>query len=337
MEFHNKLKNNKKRIGIIGVPNDKNVGNLLVKFSMFIKLKELGFVPTSISLTYHGTDINFLKKTVNLIEIKRNFNEVNLSNFDYLMVNSDQTWNSKNIEYLYDQGFLRFAKESNINKFIYGASLGVDFWRYSKEFDKNAKLLLKNFTGVSVRERGAVDIVYNHLGIKPLFVLDPTFLIDKNYYLNILVDYKGNIDLNNKYLLVYILDENELLKKFIEDTSKVLNYKIFKVNINEKNYTENFIFGINISNAVITDSFHGTIFSIIFNKPFLSFINSNRGKLRFDSLIETFGLNNRINFFVNISKSDIELLTTPLNINQTLLKYYKELSINYLKKNLGII
>ena len=327
----------KKRIGVIGVPNDQNVGNLLVKFSMFMKLKELGFEPIIISSTYRGRDINFLKRTVNLFEIKRTFNEVNQSNFDYLMVNSDQTWNNVNLEHLYDIGFLRFARKSNAKKFVYGASLAVDFWRYSKEFDKNASLLLKNFSGVSVREIGAVDIVYNHLGIKPLFVLDPTFLIDKKYYLNIIKDHKIKFDFNSNYLFVYILDENDLLKKYIEEAKKILNYKIFKVNLKERNYIENFIFGINISNAVITDSFHGTVFSIIFNKPFLSVINSKRGKLRFSSLIETFGLKNRINHLLNITKSDLKLLKTPLNINQKILKFYKNLSINFLKKNLDII
>ena len=145
--FSFKVNIHKKRIGIIGVPNDQNVGNLLVKFSMFMKLKELGFEPTIISSTYRGKDINFLKKTVNLLEIKRTFNEVNQSNFDYLMVNSDQTWNNVNLEHLYDIGFLRFAKKSNVKKFVYGASLGFDFWRYPKDFDKNASLLLKNLTG----------------------------------------------------------------------------------------------------------------------------------------------------------------------------------------------
>ena len=48
------------------------------------------------------------------------------------------------------------------------------------------KILLKNFTGVSVREKNSVELINKYLGIKPLFVLDPTLLIDKKYYLNII-------------------------------------------------------------------------------------------------------------------------------------------------------
>ena len=304
---------------------------------MFDKLKELGFVPTIISATLRKMEIGFLKKTVNLLEIKKNFSEVNLSNFDYLMVNSDQTWSINYLNTLYDQGFLRFANNSNISKFVYAASFGFEHWNFPKEFNKNVQLLLKNFTGVSVREIDAVDIVYNNLGIKPLFVLDPTFLMDKSYYLNFVKDYKRDFDFNNKYLLVYILDENIYIKRFINYINKALNCTIFQIKLNKRNYIKDFFFGINISNAIITDSYHGTIFSIIFNKPFISFINQRRGKIRFYSLIKIFGLNDRIVFFANIINNAKQLLTTPLNINQTLFKYYKDVSINYLKKNLGII
>ena len=71
---------------------------------------------------------------------------------------------------------------------------------------------------------------------------------------------------------------------------------VYKVSLSKNNYVENFIFGINASQAVITDSFHGTVFSIIFNKPFISYINSMRGRARFYSLNETFNLNKRIIF-----------------------------------------
>ena len=93
---------------------------------------------------------------------------------------------------------------------------------------------------------------------------------------------------------------------------------------------------MNISQAVITDSFHGTVFSIIFNKPFLSFLNRNRGKGRFDSLKEVFNLGDRI-VDTNVFYPNINLLLEPLNINRTLLNELKNYSINYLKKSLNLI
>ena len=100
---------------------------------------------------------------------------------------------------------------------------------------------------------------------------------------------------------------------------------------------ESFIYGINNSQAVIADSFHGTVFAIMFNKPFISFSNLNRGKARFDSLKEVFHLRNRIIEPFRYAKIDINLLLEPPNINQTLFNEIRNFSINYLKKNLDMV
>ena len=103
----------------------------------------------------------------------------------------------------------------------------------------------------------------------------------------------------------------------------------------EKNSIEKFIYGIVNCKAVITNSFHGTVFSIIFNKPFISFIIKNSARERFISLKEILKINDRIveyNEFPNIS-----LLNRPLNINYKLLKPLINQSNEFLKKNLGIL
>jgi len=335
--YHVIALNYHKRVGVISLYHSQNVGNFLVKYSMFIKLKEFGFKPIIISTTKKKVNLDFLNKNIQFKIIKNNFSdELNENNFDFLIVNSDQTWNSIQKQYLYDYGFLKFAENWKTPKFIYATSLGVDYWKYSKNFDKIAKRLLKNFTGISVREIGAVNLVEKHLGIKPVFVLDPTFLIEKKYYLNLIKDYKKNFNLNLKYLFIYQLDKNSIMEDFINRIAKNLNFTIYRVELEKNNFVENFIFGINISSAVITDSFHGTLFSIIFNKPFISFINTFRGRDRFFSLIKTFNLKNRIIFPNKTIEPNYSLLTKPLNLNRTLLNYLKNVSINYLKKNLHI-
>ena len=75
----------------------------------------------------------------------------------------------------------------------------------------------------------------------------------------------------------------------------------------------------------------------MFNKSFISFLNRGRGKGRFDSLKEVFNLKNRIIDPLKNINPDINLLLEPLNINQTVLNELRTFSINYLKKNLGII
>lgn len=329
-----KFKIKKIRIGILGVLNDQNAGNNLVKFSMFTLLKQYGLDPIIISKTREGNSRDFLDKTVKLIEINKTYSELNEKDYDILMVNSDQTWSPNQLEFLYDYGFLRFSENWTIPKFIYAASMGSDHWLYSKEFDKKAMSLLKKFNGISVREKALVKLTYIHLGIKPLLVLDPTFLINKKYYLDIIKNYKRNFNFKEKYLYVYQLDENFIINEFIEEAKKKLKYKIFKSNQFEKFSVENFLFGINISQAIITDSFHGTVFSIIFNKPFITFINSIRGSSRFFSLNETFNLKNRIVYPVKDQKPEVKLLSKPLKINQNSLNRFKKISINFLKKNI---
>lgn len=324
----------KKRVGVVGLNNHNNIGNNLIKFSMFVKLKELGYEPIIIGITNKNDNISFLRKYVKLKEINETFSELNRSEYDFLMVNSDQTWNNYSEKYFLDYGFLKFAKNWEIPKFVYGASLGHDYWNYSKEFDNIAKNLLKNFSGISVREISAINFVENHLNIKPFLVLDPTFLIDKKYYINIIKDYKPKVHMISKYLCIYQLDPNKIMEEFIEESSTKLNYTIYNILIEQNNSIEDFIYGINISEAVITDSYHGTIFSIIFNKPFISFINTLRGRGRFTSLIDMFNLKERIIYSLNKSENLSNILKKPLNINKSLLNSLKKFSINYLKKNL---
>lgn len=329
------IKTTKKKIGVVGLFHDNNAGNILVKFSMYIKLKEFGFDPIIVALS--PKNINFLKKHLKLKMIKTNFFELSEKDYDILMVNSDQTWNLfDNEDKTLNVGYLKFAENWTIPRFVYGASLGVNFWRFSRKFDIIARRLLKKFSGISVREKGAIKIVKKHLGIHPELVLDPTLIIDKNYYLDLIKNFKINFNIKKKYLCIYQLDRNILLEKLVRDVSHSFNYKVYRINLFKEKFIEDFIYCIKNSNAVITDSFHGTIFSIIFKKPFITYINKYRGNGRFISLIKIFNLGQRIVDKNNFTKVNINLLKTPLNINQTLLNYLKNKSINFLKKNLNI-
>ena len=256
---------------------------------MHIKLTEFGFKPYIIGTNYKHNDISFLKKNTNCKIIKYNFSEVLKNEYDILMVNSDQTWR-KFDKHFYDIGFLKFAYNWSTPKFVYGASFGFSKWNLSKSDKEIVKQLLKNFTGISVREKSAVNYVKSYLGIKPIFVIDPTLLayihieiinkeiknfffllvkvlilIDKKYYLNIIKDYKQNsLIKEEKYIFTYLFGRQKNIQKFIKYASKKLGYKIYAVRQRDNNSIKKFIYGIANSNAVITNSFHGTVFSIMF-------------------------------------------------------------------------
>ena len=99
-------------------------------------------------------------------------------------------------------------------------------------------------------------------------------------------------------------------------------------------YLSQFLYCIDNSQAVITDSYHGTIFSIIFNKPFISFQNYVHDE-RFNSLNEIFSIRNRI--IKNNEKPNISLLITPLNINYDKFNKMRNISNNFLEEQLWFL
>jgi len=139
---------------------------------------------------------------------------------------------------------------------------------------------------------------------------------------------------NDNFILIYRFLNETKTNRFIKIASDYLGYHIYNVRKKDKYSIEKFIYGIINCKAVITNSFHGTVFSIIFNKPFVSFIFKNSPRERLNSLKKIFNIGNRI--FEYNQFPDVNLLSTPLNINDQLMNSLKIQSINYLKKNLGI-
>ena len=326
-----------KRVGVVNINIGLNIGNILVKYSMFKILEEMGFnstiiVPKGGPLNFN---LSFVNRTIgsHLLFVRKDFSNLKEEDFDYLMVSSDQTWNGLNL----NVGFLKFAENWNVKKFIYAASAGgykLPFREYNKF---HIKSLLRNFTGISFREKGMVKLLEDSIGLKSEFVLDPTFLLNKNVYLKTIKNYRQyNFSQNDKFIFIYQLDRNYYIEKTIKKASELFNFKINKLQFNSNDYMESFLYGMNYCQAIITDSFHGTVFSIIFNKPFLAFSNHGRGKARFDSLKELFSLDNRIIEPSSFSNVNINLLIEPLKIDQSKFNEMKKFSLNYLKRNLDM-
>ena len=326
---------NKKKVGVIGLNHSQNVGNNLLKYAIFIKLSQLGFDPYIVGKKSLNHNISFIQAYTKIKLIQNNFSEIQKNDFDILLVNSDQTWRKWDNNF-YDIAFLKFAEKWEKPKFVYATSLGLDFWEFNETDENIAKYLIKNFSGISVREKGSINLIHKHLGINPLFVLDPTLLINKKYYLNIIKNFKSEKFLDKNFIFVYLLRNSTHIKNFIIDTSQKLDYKIFYVNIRHENQIKNFIYGVSHCKAVITDSYHGTIFSIIFNKPFISFSPKLNGVERFNTLKQVFGLKERIYDYNFTSIPNINLLKKTLKFNKTKLNLLKKISLNFLKQNLNI-
>lgn len=220
------------------------------------------------------------------------------NNFEAVIVGSDQCWRpmySPNI-YTYYLDFLKDNKE--IKKLAYAASFGTDEWEYTEEQTARCKKLIQQFDLVTVREKAAVNLVAEKLNKDAEFVLDPTLLLSKEDYIELFV---GKNLPDNKGIYTYILDDSDWKTQVVETAKETLGLPQFSnqhnkhtVNSEKIPSIESWIKGFADADFVVTDSFHGTVFSIIFNKPFISLVNVSRGASRFESILGEFDLMQRL-------------------------------------------
>lgn len=208
--------------------------------------------------------------------------------------------------------FLYFGdKKDKAKRIGYATSFGVDNWEYSTEQTIKCSLLVKSFDAISVRKDSAVNLCKEYLGVDVIQVLDPTMLLNKDDYIKLVE--KDNIKECKRTLMTYILDKSSENTIIIQKVAKELGLIPFSVLPNKtfsevgRKYIDDCIFpnvtdwirGFMDADYVVTDSFHGTIFSIIFNKPFISIGNAGRGLTRFTSLLKMFGLEHRLILYSN--------------------------------------
>lgn len=217
---------------------------------------------------------------------------LNKNEIHAIVVGSDQVWRYTYInDTEYDTYFLNFNLAKKIKKISYAASFGIDTWEAPSE-NSSVKKYLSDFDAVSVRETSGHEICKKEFDKDAEIVLDPTLLIDTSFYLNMIKDTK-----RKKYdCITYILDastkKNELIAKI---NLKYQHESVF--NLLTKNSMlslQDWVASFKATNFVITDSFHGMVFSIIFNKQFIVLLNNNRGKDRFFSLCRLLGLEDRL-------------------------------------------
>lgn len=222
-----------------------------------------------------------------------------------IIVGSDQVWRPQYSPCIEDF-FLEFAQDMSVKKIAYAASLGTDIWEFDIKQTKKFSKLLTSFDAISVREESAVSLCREYFKINPpLHVLDPTLLLSVENYNNIIHDQSKCLG----DLFCYILDNNTIKEECVSNCANALSYKPFfcmpKKDITPYNVftdlkgcifppVEQWLQSFKEAKMVITDSFHGCVFSIIFHKPFWVIKNSQRGNSRFESLLRLFQLENRV-------------------------------------------
>lgn len=215
---------------------------------------------------------------------------INEEHFDAVITGSDQVWRPIYNRYI-DDMYLRFVPDA-IKKIAYAASFGVDTWEYNAEQTETCAKYAKRLDAISVREATGVELCRTHLGVNAEHVLDPTILAGAEAYKPLL---KENTE-QQDYLFAYILDITPGKQAYLESMakSKGLNLIIRGADKNATLSVEDWLSMIANSSMVVTDSFHGTVFSILFHREFYSIVNIARGGTRFASLLNPLGLEHRM-------------------------------------------
>lgn len=245
---------------------------------------------------------------------------------DIFLAGSDQIWHHNIISGFRYTTLLNFVEDSK-KKISFGTSFG-----HRQDFtpdDERVKVkeLLRKFSCISVRERASAEILSNIYGIRSTVTIEPVFCLEFSDYEQIAA--YSQIKESEPYIFTYILDPTPEIVSAIEYYSnasgmKIINvfdgnpaqYKKSKERFNIPNTIEEAgaedLINLCLNAAfVITDSFHGTCFSIILNKPFLSITNFRRGAARFQELKDKFGLTGRFSQNSQVIPHDISFMESP--------------------------
>lgn len=258
---------------------------------------------------------------------------VEQGNYDVIVCGSDQLWRPDYVPNIEDF-FCTFVKGDKPKLVSYAASFGTNRPIYSEEQRKVCGEAISRFSAVSVREQSGMDVIKSfgwHTENDPVVVLDPTMLLPKEHYLSLL----PNADSPSKgKVFCYVLDNSDEVKNKTSEIISHLDKDKYEIADIQKSGAklpsiEVWLSAIRDADLVITDSFHGTVFSIIFNKPFVVFTNKKRGADRFETLLSHFGLKVRKNF---VSTIETPISWTKVN---AVLNEHKNLSLKYLINNIN--
>ena len=253
------------------------------------------FIQMRHDFKYNNKVYQFSKKYIHLHNIT-GLDGIQPDKYDAMVVGSDQIWRKTFIKYLwgttdYKTAFLGSIHSDGIKRIAYAASLGVSNWEYSDIETIGIRESLRKFSAISVREKSAVLLLECKTGLKATHVLDPTLLIPEEHYIELIPE---PVATRGGGIVSYILDPNEKTDSLIKEMIQARGLNHSELNLNSLGLPllsiEDWIKGFASADIVVTDSFHGCAFSIIFNKPLIFMRNEGRGNTRFDSLIDLFGI-----------------------------------------------
>lgn len=241
------------------------------------------------ALNFYKRYIDHTRAVYGLRQVKQVCRE---SKFDAVVVGSDQVWRYDMVKsgLGLKNYMLGFIHDKRIKKIAYAVSLGTEKGLNKKQAQRYS-IFYNKFYAVSVREFQSVVFFDEYDWIKPQarHVIDPIFLLEKEDYIALTEEISID-DITKNKIFCYILDTNKDVENIIQRKEEELRTSSVIVSLEDtaKVSIEQWLYNIYTCRLMITDSFHGVAFSILFNKPFIFCGNERRGNMRINSLYKMF-------------------------------------------------
>jgi coenzyme F420-reducing hydrogenase beta subunit len=304
------------KTGVVGLLNfhvsHLNYGALMVAYSLSQKVKELGYTPININFirpsVVNVKDVDpfdsFRKKYIPMTEECYTYDDLLKQNerLNKIIVGSDQVWlQGWHNEYKF---YLNWA--SGIKTLVsYAASFGKSQFNGRKSEIIAIRDLLKRYDAISVRERTGVDICESTFHTRAEVVLDPTLLFNSDKYDTLIEEAPETNEFDGEYIgFMFVNEANAEKFRHSPLASKIKVVSALKDDENNHRPFGHWLKCIKNSKYMVSDSFHGTCFSLIFKKQLILINNSYSGNERIVNLLSSLRINT--DRFVN-SVDDINM------------------------------
>lgn len=209
-------------------------------------------------------------------KVYRSPEELDNMNYDAVLFGSDQIWNENLTNGVAGEYYGQFKCDAKLRKIAYAASCGGK--QFYEEAEKVAYGYIDEFYALGIREEGLTKSLQDK-GYKATQVLDPSLLLNKNEWLEMVDAVPNKIDIPKKYMLIYAFDEDEKLYDLAREYAAEKKLEILVIAYDKKDCMygttvltdcgpADFVNLIANAEFVVTTSFHGTAFSILLEKEF---------------------------------------------------------------------
>ena len=306
------------KIAVLGNWSEKNYGSEITYYALYSVIKSMGheitlferpreaaWGPNESPVLFQNNPYD--SKDLMIFDTKIEMRDLN-NKFNIFLIGSDQMWHHDLKDCFGNVCYFDFIDDTK-KKVAYATSFGTNEWKGTDEEIESVSLCLKAFDDISVRETSGKKICKECFDVEAECVLDPVFLCDLSLFSELAGKSKMNVP--EKYIGVYILDINNDKDMLLKHAENYLGIKAniisdaFKNNLENEwreqkrdihlgVYIEDWLKNIISSDYVITDSFHGMCFAIMFKKQFVVYANQGRGVSRFIDLLEDLDLQERL-------------------------------------------